>query len=57
MDDILGIGKTTDALTKDGIKVEITLENSVYMKLFGVVVGIIIFGAIGYYLIKGTISE
>ncbi len=57
MKDFFGLTDTAETLSTEGVKVEITIKNSEYMKLFGLFVGIIIFGTLGYYLTKGTLAN
>ncbi len=56
MNDILGLGDSAKTLSTEGVKVELTIKNSDYMKLFGLFVSIIIFGTIGFYLTKGSLQ-
>jgi len=46
-----------DKLTKDGVKVEATVDNSVYFKLAATIIVAVIIATLGSTLIKGIFNS
>lgn len=47
-----GLTEMTRLMTEEGIKVEATVEDSVYLKLGATIVAAVVIAAIGFYMVK-----
>ncbi len=52
MQDVLGLESTVDKLSTEGVRVQIEIKNTDYLKILGVV----IVGVLGYFLIRGALK-